>query len=276
MIYDLHTHTTASDGSLSPNDLLGLAASNGVDVLAITDHDTIAGFRAARDGHGGRPELIAGVEFSAGWMRRGVHVVGLNVDPDSAALQSAIESQQAVRRRRARGIADRLVKAGLDDCFDAVVARAGDAAIGRPHFAAHLVETGAVKNTAAAFRKYLGAGKAGDVRHVWPSLDTVVQWIEAAGGVAVLAHPAKYRMTNTKLRALLKDFVDAGGRGLEVICGQQNPQLTAQMAALAREFDLHASVGSDFHHPDMHWALPGRFPELPSDLRGVWELWRNS
>ncbi|HSM31643.1 MAG TPA: PHP domain-containing protein [Woeseiaceae bacterium] len=273
MIYDLHSHSTASDGSLEPDALLVLAAECGVDALAITDHDTLSGFDRV-DISVSRTRLIPGIEFSTTWRKYGVHIVGLNVDPACAALRGGVHRQQQSRHERARLIAQKLRSKGLPDMLDDVLQIAGGEPVGRPHFAEHLVRAGIVKDTRAAFRKYLGAGKPGDVRRCWASLPEVVGWIVGAGGTAVLAHPAKYGLTKTKLRALATDFRAAGGEAIEVVCGQQSANTTAHLARLANELDLAASCGSDFHHGDNAWSRPGRFPPLPQGVRPVWTTWQ--
>ena len=272
MIFDLHSHTTASDGSLHPDALLAHAAECGVDALAITDHDTLAAFDRV-DTAVAPARLIPGIELSTAWRGHGVHVVGLDVDPANAALQNGVERQQRSRDERARLIARRLRSRGLPDVLGPVRDIANGEPIGRPHFAAHLVQAGIAKDTRAAFRKYLGPGKPGDVRHTWASLPAVVQWIVQAGGTAVLAHPAKYRLTRTRLRMLAAEFRNAGGTAIEVVCGQQSPNTTMHLAQLARDVGLAASCGSDFHHGGNRWSRPGGFPPLPGDLRPVWAAW---
>ena len=273
MIYDLHSHSSASDGALEPDALLLHAAESGVDALAITDHDTLAAF----DRIGmplPLPRLIPGIELSTTWRNIGVHVVGLDIDPASAALRRGVRQQQQSRDERARVIARRLRSQGLPDMLDDVLQIAGGEPVGRPHFAAHLVGSGIVKDVKTAFRKYLGAGKPGDVRHGWASLPEVVHWIIQAGGTAVLAHPAKYRLTKTRLRALASDFRRSGGTAIEVVCGQQSPNRTTHLAQLSRDLDLAASCGSDFHNGDNCWSRPGGFPPLPDDVRPVWTAWQ--
>lgn len=273
MIYDLHTHSNASDGSLSPTALLAHAAECGVDVLSITDHDTVAAYEILGDPPAGSPALVPGIELSTTWAGRGVHIVGLNIDPASPVLRAGIAAQQAARTERAETIALRLEKLGFGNARAEIAAAVGDAGIGRPHFARYLVDNGYVKDTATAFRKYLGDGKAGDVRSGWASMEDVIRWIRAAGGSAVLAHPAKYRLTRTKLCALIEEFIAAGGVALEVVSGPQEPGVTRRLGALAIDYGLAVSSGSDFHHPSATWSAPGRFATVPGALRPVWELW---
>ncbi len=273
VIYDLHSHSNASDGSLEPDALVTFAAECGVGVLAITDHDTLAAFDRI-DTSVSPTRLIPGIEFSTNWRKHGVHIVGLNVDPGCTTLRGGVERQQQSRHARARLIARRLRSKGLPDVLDDVLQTAGGGPVGRPHFAEQLVRAGIAKDLRSAFRKYLGAGKAGDVRHGWASLPEVVHWIVRSGGTAVLAHPAKYRMTKTRLRALATDFRAAGGAAIEVVCGQQSPNTTAHLARLANDLGLAASCGSDFHHGGNCWSRPGRFPPLPDDVRPVWTTWQ--
>jgi predicted metal-dependent phosphoesterase TrpH len=272
VIFDLHSHTTASDGSLDPDELLVHAAECGVDALAITDHDTLAAFDRV-DTSVARTRLVPGIELSTAWHGYGVHIVGLDVDPACAALQRGVERQQRSRDERARLIARRLRSTGLPDVLGPVLDIANGEPVGRPHFAAHLVQAGIAKDTRTAFRKYLGPGKPGDVRSTWAALPEVVHWIVQAGGTAVLAHPAKYRLTRTRLRKLAAEFRDAGGTAVEVVCGPQSPNTTAHLARLARDMGLDASCGSDFHHGGNRWSRPGGFPPLPDDLRPVWTAW---
>ena len=272
MIYDLHTHSIASDGSLSPNDLVALADQCGVDVLAITDHDTLDAYESVET-IDSTPRLVPGIELSTSWRGIGIHIVGLNVDLENETLRRGVEVQRQNRIRRAAMIADRLSKKGIPDSLAAVRKLSQNDYIGRPQFASHLVDAGYVRTTRDAFRKYLGPGKAGDVRHIWPSLDEVTSWIAAAEGTAVLAHPAKYRLTKTKLKLLATDFRSAGGHAIEVVCGSQCDSTTAALARLANETGLSASCGSDFHSLEHAWSRPGRFPALPYSVEPVWERW---
>jgi predicted metal-dependent phosphoesterase TrpH len=273
VIHDLHLHSDASDGSLAPAQLLCHAAECGVGVLAITDHDTLDAYDSLDDK---LPDvhLVPGIELSTSWNRIGVHIVGLNVDPSNAILRDGVARQKRIRFERARTIADRLRKCGIPDPIDAVVEIAAGGYIGRPHFAEYLVAKGIVKDTKTAFRKYLGTGKPGDVRHGWAALDEIVSWINSAGGTAILAHPARYGLTKSKTRALAKDFRQSGGRAIEVVCGWQQDSMTTYLARLANELELDASCGSDFHSPGFAWSRPGGFESLPANVRPVWETWQ--
>ena len=242
-------------------------------MLAITDHDTIAAVgiaqKAAQDVG---ISLISGIEFSSQWGRGGVHIVGLGVDIQCPRLLAAIELQDQARHARALAIAERLSRAGFPGALAGAQALAGDATLARPHFAQYLVAIGAVKNINAAFKKYLGAGKPADVKYQWPLMDQVIHWIHDAGGVAVLAHPAKYDLTRTKICAMTDSFVAAGGDAIEVISGLQPAALTEDLLRIANERSLYASCGSDFHIPDQPWQELGGFGCLPERAKPVWEL----
>jgi len=271
--FDLHCHSHFSDGILSPEALVARAKEQEVDVLALTDHDTIAGlFLAQKAAEECGIRLINGIEFSGQWGKVGVHILGLCFRLDSPQLNAAIEAQNAARSNRAEQIATRLAKAGIADALAGAQDLAGDAVVGRPHFAQYLVNVGAVNNINAAFKKYLGTGKPADVKYQWPAMDTVVGWIHAAGGIAVLAHPCKYDLTRTKMCALIKDFALAGGDALEVVSGIQAHPVTMDLAKIAAANQLAASCGSDFHYPGQSWQELGRFPSLPEICSPVWEL----
>jgi predicted metal-dependent phosphoesterase TrpH len=274
LIYDLHTHSNASDGILSPPALVSRARQRGVTHLALTDHDTVHGLQSARE----QAEiegitLIDGIEFSCLWAGRGIHVVGLNVDITCTDLREAIAAQLEARDIRAEEIGKRLEKAGVPEPLQGARRIAGDAVLGRPHFARYLVEQGFANNINGAFKQYLGAGKPGDVKHRWPDIASMATAIRGAGGVPVLAHPAKYELTRTKLRELLVAFKEAGGLAIEVVSGQQAVNETESLAGIAAQFDLYASCGSDFHVPDQPWQELGSFTPLPRICRPVWQLW---
>jgi predicted metal-dependent phosphoesterase TrpH len=270
MVIDLHSHSSCSDGALAPGALLARADEQGVEVLAITDHDTVDAFHELTAGHGSL-QLIAGVEFSTQWQSTGIHVLGLDIDPGSAAIRAGVRYQTEARRQRAHRIGEVLEKKGIPDALAGASALAPGDYIGRPHFARYLVNIGRAKSIEDAFRKFMGDGKVGDIRQHWADLPQVVQWIRDAGGIAVLAHPLKYKLTRTKLKRLLAAFMQAGGQGMEVVSGQQNPQMTAAMGQLCEQMNLLASCGSDFHVPDTRWAELGRFPALPRSVTPVWD-----
>jgi predicted metal-dependent phosphoesterase TrpH len=273
MKIDLHTHTTASDGALSPRELLARACKNNVHTLAITDHDTVAAFDELDAADISGINLIPGIELSARWANIEVHVVGLNIDLQCDALRSAVASQLLARRHRAEYIAYKLQQLGFDDALTGAQELAGGASIGRPHFAQYLVHQGAVKDVKRAFRKFLGGNKLGNLKRFWPELDVVLSWINDAGGTGVLAHPVHYGLTHTKLRTLTAEFVAAGGAGIEVVSGRQPQTTTSHMAELAESHGLLASCGSDFHRPGQHWADVGDCLPLPSHCKPVWDGW---
>lgn len=273
MLADLHTHTTASDGCLSPAAVVARAVEAGVELLAITDHDT---FDAWPQACAARPDgltLVPGIEFSTTWKGHGVHLVGLNFTPGSAAMNAALAHQSQARGVRAERIAERLHKQGLPDALAGAAALANNGAIGRPHFAAWLVSIGAANTIDQAFKKYLGANRSSALHDGWAALPTIVEWIRDAGGTAVLAHPAKYRLTRTQLHELTAAFQAAGGHALEVVSGLQRPDVTRDLAALAARYQLRAGIGSDFHQPGQSWAALGRLAALPADCTPVWEGW---
>jgi hypothetical protein len=274
---DLHCHSTASDGALSPSALLERASERGVSHLALTDHDTIAGLaEAGRAAQQLGIVLVPGVELSCLWKSRTIHVVGLDFDPGDTGFLGALEHQNENRWARARMIADRLDRLGVDGLLDKATAAAGGDVPGRPHFAEVLVGEGVVRNAAQAFKRYLGNGKAGDVKAYWPELPEVVRWINEAGGIAVLAHPRKYQLTATKLRELTADFRRAGGQAIEVSTSGQSSGDLGFLAELCRKEQLLASQGSDFHFPGAPWCELGRIMKMPDGLEPVWHSFRQS
>lgn len=276
MLVDFHTHTRASDGALTPGELLERAAVRGVRLLAITDHDTVAGYRAARElctGIADAPRLVAGVEFSCRWSGATVHIVGLGIDCDHPAMSDGLGVLAAARTRRGVRIGERLAERGFAGALDGALAEAGDSQLGRPHFAAWMIRRGHVPDARTAFARFLGRGRAGDVMVFWPELAQVVDWIESSGGAAVVAHPAKYGFTGAKLRRLLADFAAAGGSGIEIACGHQTPEQSHRLRRYAREFDLEISVGSDFHRDAPYGPALGVDLPRADGLRGVWERW---
>lgn len=276
VLIDFHTHTTASDGALSPAELVGRALAEDVRLLAITDHDTMRGSAAAARHYthnSSRMRLISGVEFSCVWSGTTVHILGLGVDGGHPAMAGGLARLDLAREARGEKIASRLEARGFGDALAGAVAAAGDSQLGRPHFAQWMVAQGHVRDETEAFDKYLGQGRVGDVKAFWPELAEVVRWIVAAGGVAVIAHPLKYRFTRMKLRQLVIDFIAAGGGCLEILSGRQSADQFDRLAGLAREFKLEVSMGSDFHRDSPYGAQLG--VELPrlKGLRGVWERW---
>ncbi len=270
-IFDLHTHSLYSDGSLAPAELVQRAAAAGVGVLALTDHDTTLGLEEAGQAarHAGM-EFVPGVEISATWRSQAIHVLGLWIDPAAPELQCMLNSQADRRRIRMRKICARLHKLGLpgDELLAAVEANPGLPT--RSHLAAALVAGGHVNRTDDAFRKYLGAGRAAHFAAEWPALADVVAWIRDAGGIASLAHPMRYTLSSGARRQLLADFAAAGGGALEVVSGGNGAQHSETCAGLAVKFGLLGSLGSDFHSPQMPWNPLGRLAKLPDCVVPVW------
>ena len=285
MLIDFHTHSAASDGALSPRELVALARERKIDLLAITDHDTVAGYLTACEEmntaglegqHTQTPsplQLISGVEFSCRWSATTIHILGLGMDCGHPAMTEALDLLNQARIERGRKIAQRLEALGFSGAWEGALAEAGDSQLGRPHFSAWMLAQGHVADHSEAFDKYLGQGKTGDVKAFWPELAQVVEWIVAAGGVAVIAHPLKYKFTRMKLRRLVIDFIAAGGRAIELASGYQTSDQTAQLRRLAGEFALEVSVGSDFHRDGPYSPQPGVAVPVLDGLRGVWERW---
>lgn len=269
---DLHCHTTASDGALAPEALIDRAIDRNVVTLAITDHDTMAGYRQVAEYAKERGlNLIPGIELSSQWRGMGIHVVGLNMDPTHPIIIEAERSQTQVRRERATTIAQRLEKKLQKEIdFAAVEALAGGE-VGRPHFAQYLVEQGMVPDRQTAFKKYLGAGKIGDVKSGWPEMETVVKWIVESGGQAVLAHPHHYKLTRTKLLDCVAAFQYAGGQAMEICCGLMDKNQSGQLKKIAQDEGLYGSGGSDFHGPNKFGLDLGVMPPFPpaNELRHV-------
>lgn len=272
---DLHCHSKASDGALTPAEVVARAAENGVTHLALTDHDTIAGLpeaRAAAAEHG--ITLINGIELSCVWRSHTIHVIGLDFDETDDAFLAALARQHDNRWQRAGLIAEKLSRLKVDGLLEKATEQAGGNVPGRPHFAQVLVDEGVVPKIVHAFKRHLGAGKPGDVKACWPELEEVVSWIARAGGIAVLAHPRKYRLTATRLRDLTADFCRAGGRGIEVSVSGQSSGDLGFVAELARREQLLASQGSDFHFPGAPWCELGKIIKMPEGLEPVWHQFR--
>ncbi len=269
--YDLHTHSTASDGTLPPAELVQAAAAAGVDVMALTDHDTLDGLDEARqtaEQQGVR--LIPGVEISVTWQGATVHILGLNVNPECEALQQGLVGLREYRSWRAEEIGRRLDKKGIGGAFEAACALSTGKLVSRTHFARFLVTEGYARDVREVFRKYLVQGKPGHVPGKWAALEDAVGWIVQAQGTAVIAHPARYNMSRTKLRKLIAAFKEAGGRGLEVVSGSHSKDEYLTMARHAKDFGLLSSMGSDFHDPKTPWIALGKLPPLPMGCNPVW------
>lgn len=272
---DLHSHTTVSDGTLTPTELVQHAASRGVKVLALTDHDDIAGLpEAASVAETLGVRFIQGVEISVTWRRRTVHVVGLNIDPTHPPLVNGLEYLRAGRHTRALGIATSLEKHGIAGGLEGAYEFAKQGIISRTHFARYLIAQGHAKNMKAVFKRFLVKGKPGYFEHHWASLPDAVSWIVQSGGVAVLAHPGRYDMGRPTMLELLEEFRALGGNAIEVVTGSHTPEQYAQYAKLAAMFGLQASIGSDFHGHEQSYMNMGSLPDLPRGCVPVWQTWQ--
>ena len=271
---DLHCHSVVSDGTLTPEALAERAKTNGVELWALTDHDEIAGLqRAAAAARANGLAYLTGVEISVTFIEQTVHIVGLGFDSENEALQSGLRQTRGGRGQRALDMSAGLEKIGIHGAYDGALKFAGNHdLISRTHFARFLVESGVCRDTNEVFRKYLTEGKPGFIEHRWASLKDAVRWITEAGGVAVIAHPARYKFTATEEFALFSEFKSHGGQAVEVVTGSHTAAEYVSYAAIATEFGLAASRGSDFHSPlESHTEL-GTLPPLPEHLTPVWDL----
>ena len=271
---DLHCHSTVSDGTLSPTTLAARARANGVQLWALTDHDEISGqHEAASAAQAQGLDYLTGVEISVTFAQSTVHIVGLGFDFDDAPLAYGLQETRGGRGTRAQDMAQQLALAGIPGAYEGALRYAGNPElISRTHFARYLVEQGVCHDTSEVFRRFLTEGKPGFVPHRWARLGDAVRWIREAGGVAVIAHPARYDLTPTEEYALFSEFSQHGGQAVEVVTGSHTPAEYAIYADMAREFGLAASRGSDFHSPQESHTDLGQLPPLPTGLTPVWEL----
>lgn len=272
---DLHCHSSRSDGSLTPTQLAYRAAERGVQLWSLTDHDELSGLaEAARAAAQVDLSFVAGVEISVTWMGQTIHIVGLDVDPAHALLEQALSDMREGRAKRAIEMGDRLQALGFDGCYEGALRHADNPQlISRTHFARHMVQAGHCRTMQEVFDRYLGDGKRGYVPTQWAPLSDAVSWIRNAGGVAVIAHPGRYRFTEQQFDALYSTFRDVGGEGIEVVTGSHRPDQYAQYAGIARYYGFKASRGSDFHSPDESRIDLGALPQLSADLEPVWSSW---
>lgn len=272
---DLHCHSTASDGSLSPTELAQRARKGGVVLWALTDHDELAGqAEAAAAAKALGMAYVPGVEVSVTFAGETVHILGLDVDPEHPGLVQGLAALRAGREGRARAMGDSLAKAGIPGAYEGAIAYADNPElVSRTHFARFLVEQGHCANVQEVFQRFLKEGKPGFVEHKWAGLGEAVGWIRAAGGVAAIAHPARYRFSPTAEYALFSEFREHGGRAVEVTCASHFPDEVAKYAEMAREFGLLASRGSDFHAPGESRVELGTLPDLPGQVTPIWSLW---
>jgi len=270
---DLHCHSVVSDGTLTPEALAERAHANGVELWALTDHDEIGGqARAAAAAKTLGMRYLTGVEISVTFIGHTVHIVGLGFDAHNQALADGLRQTRGGRTERAKEMAEGLAKVGIKGAFEGALQFVGNPElISRTHFARFLVESGVCKETNEVFRKFLTEGKPGFVEHRWASLKDAVTWITQAGGMAVIAHPARYKFTPTEEFALFTEFKSHGGQGVEVVTGSHTPAEYLVYAETAKEFALFASRGSDFHSPAESHTELGTLPYLPGKLTSVWE-----
>ena len=272
---DLHSHSTVSDGLLTPTEITRRAAELGVELYALTDHDNLGGLaEAAAEAARLQLPFINGVEISVTWETNTLHILGLNIDPDNAVLNAGLATVRNGRTQRAQRMADDLARVGIRGALagaDKYVTN--KEMVGRSHFARFLAESGVVPDMKSAFKHYLVKGKPGYVPHEWASLTDAVQWIRGASGIAVIAHPGRYKLGANPMRRLLGEFKELGGQGLEVVTGNHTPEQVRHYAGLAKNFGLAGSRGSDYHGPGESYALPGKLPPLPEGVKAVWEMW---
>ncbi|MCD6025734.1 MAG: hypothetical protein K0R08_253 [Solimicrobium sp.] len=272
---DLHCHSTVSDGLLSPVEMAHRAHANGVDVWALTDHDEVGGVDAARLAAN---ELgmrhIAGVEISVTWADKTIHILGLKIDDTNSQLVKGLHDTRNGRQKRARQIGSMLESAGIPDAYSGALryVRNPDL-ISRTHFARYLIESGVCKDITDVFKHYLVNGKPGYVEHRWARLSDCLSWIKDAGGVAVIAHPGRYDLTPLQMSALLDEFKQSSGQGIEVVTGSHTPAQFVEYAKVAKRYGFLASRGSDFHGPGESKVELGALPPLPDNLVPVWHDW---
>jgi predicted metal-dependent phosphoesterase TrpH len=271
---DLHCHSVVSDGTLTPEQLAARAKANGVELWSLTDHDEIGGqLRAAAAARAEGMRYLTGTEISVSFAGQTVHIVGLGFDAQDPRMAQGLTRTRGGRRERAQEMSEQLARVGIKGAYEGALKFVGNPElISRTHFARYLVEAGHCKDTSEVFRRYLTEGKPGYVEHRWASLRDAVQWIRDCGGVAVIAHPARYKFTPNEEFALFTEFKALGGQAVEVVTGSHSAAEAVQYAETAREFGLAASRGSDFHSPDESHTDLGTLPLLPGNLQPVWEL----
>jgi predicted metal-dependent phosphoesterase TrpH len=278
--YDLHCHSTVSDGLLTPTELISRAAERGVKFLALTDHDDVDGLdEAAKVSAQLGIAFINGVEISVTWRSHTLHIVGLRIDPHDPALVEGLHQIRSGRRHRAELMAESLARSGIGGVLEGAYRYAKNPdIIGRTHFARYLVEAGHCKDVGSVFKRFLVKGKPGYVAHQWADLQDAINWIRGSGGIAVLAHPGRYTagrkaMGKTTMLELLEEFTEMGGKAIEVVTGSHTPPQYAEFARYATEFGLLSSCGSDYHGPGESYRDLGRLPDLPLECKPVWSAW---
>lgn len=273
---DLHCHSVISDGTLTPEALAQRAFSNGVHLWALTDHDELGGQERARIAASELGiEYLSGVEISVSWMGQTVHIVGLGIDANHLGILEGLRMTREGRNNRAKQMSDQLLHAGIAGAYEGALQFAGNPdLIARTHFARFLVEQGICKDTSQVFKNYLVEGKPGYVPHLWATLDDAVSWIKAAGGVAVIAHPGRYKLNAMQMDALYQHFKELGGLAIEVITGSHSPDQYQQYGDIAQQYGFMASRGSDFHDPGESYIDLGNLPHLPDHLTPVWSVFQ--
>ena len=271
---DLHTHSNKSDGELSPYDLVTKASSNGIQMLALTDHDTVSGLSDAKKAATEKNiNFINGVELSTQWDNKTIHIIGLNIESENALIIKACEKLKVLREDRAKKISQKLAKVGVRGAHEYTKKLAINGNITRFHFAKFLIEKKYAKNQTDVFKNYLVKGKPGYISANWPNLSETINLINTIGGVAVIAHPLRYKITATKLRNLIDEFKQCGGEAIEVITSHNIPKEITMISNYAKKYNLAASIGSDFHNQSISWNKLGQLPPLPESLVPVWKLW---
>lgn len=273
-LIDLHSHTTISDGTYTPEQLVMHAASKGVRVMALTDHDDVAGLPIARqvaNAHG--LHLINGVEISVTWRKRTIHIVGLRIDPEYQPLVQGLQRIRDGRHIRAEGMAASLDAVGIKGSLEGAYKFASEGIISRTHFARYLIEQGYAKDMAKVFKKYLVKGKPGYFEHQWATLEEAVTWIKDSGGEAVIAHPGRYDLGKINRYLLINEFRELGGSAIEVVTGSHTYDQFFEYARIAHQFGLKSSLGSDYHGPGHGYMEMGRLPVLPAGCVPVWQDW---
>lgn len=274
---DLHSHSTVSDGTLTPTELILRAHEKDVAIFAITDHDATEGLKeAAQVADKVGLHFVPGIELSVTWSHQTIHIVGLGIDPDNVTLNLGLKKLREFRGRRGEEIALKLEKKGLNNPLEGAKKFANGEILSRTHFARYLVEQGKAKDIRQVFKRYLVRGKPGYVAGNWASLEDALSWIHDAGGIAVIAHPARYKLSATRLRQLIAEFKALGGIGFEAISGSHSPDEELRMAQLANQFDLYVSKGSDFHSPDNVFRELGYLQDIPMGSKAIWhsEEWK--
>ena len=268
---DLHNHSYFSDGFLSPREIVRLARDANCDLFALTDHDSTNGIVEAKseaDKLG--INLINGVEISAFWRNSAIHIVGLGIDIDNDELQTGLEFNQALRKERAEKIALGLWRSGIKDALEKAQMLSGGHMLTRTHFAQMLIQEGYCKDMKSVFRRYLTGRKPGGVGVEWKGFEEVIKWIQSAGGKALIAHPFRYRMTHSKIKKMLNDFKLASGDGFEVVNANSSAEEISLGNQWIEEYDLLASVGSDFHGWPNQRVQIGNIADLPNASRAIW------